>query len=147
MCSRKTSYRHHGWCALSRPDNTSASQHQTADYAVFASPDFEANDYANAILAGEPYPPQPGASKANKPPGLEPAAEDISIALGKLDTGIEDVSKQIKNVVRVSRLALVLLSRRRDLQRHRSLCIMKGYSYRQLVWATWRVRLVPCGLD
>ena len=114
---------------------------------MFASPDFEANDYANAILAGEPYPPQPGASKTNKAPGLEPAAEDISIALGKLDTGIEDVSRQIKNVVRVHPLALVLLSRRRDLQRHRSLCIMKGYSYRQLVWATWRVRLVPCGLD
>ena len=147
MCSRKTSYRHHGWCALSRPDNTSASQHQTADYAVFASPDFEANDYANAILAGEPYPPQPGASKANKPPGLEPAAEDISIALGKLDTGIEDVSKQIKNVVRVYPLARLLLSRRRNLQRCRSPCTMKVYSSRLLAWATSRIHLVPCGVD
>ncbi|VDC03616.1 unnamed protein product [Peniophora sp. CBMAI 1063] len=80
----------------------------TADYAVFASPDFEANDYANAVLAGEPYPPQPGATKTNKTHGPEPAAEDISIALGKLDTGIEDVSKQIKNVVTVHHEGLLV---------------------------------------
>ena len=31
--------------------------------------------------------------------GLEPAKEDISVAISKLDFGIEDVSKQIKHVV------------------------------------------------
>ncbi|EIM81196.1 uncharacterized protein STEHIDRAFT_86486 [Stereum hirsutum FP-91666 SS1] len=72
-----------------------------ADYSAFTSPDFDANEYANAILAGEPYPPQPGANstKPSKPTGLEPAKEDITVAIAKLDFGIEDVSKQIKNVV------------------------------------------------
>ena len=35
-----------------------------------------------------------------KPTGLEPAKEDISVAIAKLNYGIDDVSKQIKNVVR-----------------------------------------------
>ncbi|TFY76638.1 hypothetical protein EWM64_g7374 [Hericium alpestre] len=69
------------------------------DYAVFASGDFDANEYANAILAGEPYPSQPGATKPTKTSGIEPAKEDISVAIAKLNYGIEDVSKQIKNVV------------------------------------------------
>ncbi|KAI0267074.1 Golgi transport complex subunit 5-domain-containing protein [Gloeopeniophorella convolvens] len=69
------------------------------DYAVFASSDFDANEYANAVLAGEPYPSQPGSSKPAKPTGLEPAKEDISVAIAKLNYGIDDVSKQIKNVV------------------------------------------------
>ena len=30
----------------------------SSDYTVFAHPEFDANDYANALLAGEPYPPQ-----------------------------------------------------------------------------------------
>jgi len=71
------------------------------DYPVFASEDFDANDYANAILAGEPYPSQPGAPRLSKPTGIiDTAREDISVAIGKLDAGIEDVSKQIKHVVR-----------------------------------------------
>ncbi|KAN0116391.1 Golgi transport complex subunit 5 domain containing protein [Russula decolorans] len=69
------------------------------DYTIFESPDFDANEYANAVLAGESYPPQPGSSRSAKPTGLEPAKEDISVAIAKLDYGIEDVSKQIKNVV------------------------------------------------
>lgn len=69
------------------------------DYTIFESPDFDANEYANAVLAGESYPPQPGSSRPAKPTGLEPAKEDISVAIAKLDYGIEDVSKQIKNVV------------------------------------------------
>ncbi|KAI0044340.1 hypothetical protein FA95DRAFT_1497209 [Auriscalpium vulgare] len=72
-----------------------------AEYAVFASPDFDANEYANAILAGEPYPAQAGASKPVKLAGVEPAKEDISVAIAKLNYGIDDVSKQIKNVVTV----------------------------------------------
>lgn len=76
---------------------------KTADYSVFASTDFDPNEYANATLAGEPYPPQPqvgasaGGTKAK--PGIEPAQEDISVAIAKLNFGVEDVSKQIKNVV------------------------------------------------
>ncbi|KAA1471874.1 hypothetical protein DENSPDRAFT_800169 [Dentipellis sp. KUC8613] len=70
------------------------------DFAVFASADFDANEYANAILAGEPYPPQAGsAAKPTKGPSLQPAREDISVAIAKLNYGIDDVSKQIKNVV------------------------------------------------
>jgi hypothetical protein len=47
---------------------------------------------------------QPGSSKPAKPTGLEPAKEDISVAITKLNHGIDDVSKQIKNVVRFLRL-------------------------------------------
>jgi hypothetical protein len=77
------------------------------DYAVFASTDFDPNDYANAILAGEPYPPQPGAKPAPKSSfNLAKATtqdsiakEDISVAISKLTFGIDDVSKQIKTLV------------------------------------------------
>jgi len=69
------------------------------DYTIFESPDFDAKEYANAILAGEAYPSQPGLSRPTKPTGLEPAKEDISVAISKLNYGIDDVSKQIKNVV------------------------------------------------
>jgi hypothetical protein len=69
------------------------------DYTIFESPDFDANEYANAVLAGESYPPQPGSSRPAKPTGLEPAKEDISVAIAKLNYGVDDVSKQIKNVV------------------------------------------------
>lgn len=69
---------------------------------MFASSDFDPNEYANATLAGEPYPTQT-ANQPSKPTlkttGLEPAKEDISVAISKLDVGIEDVSKQIKSVV------------------------------------------------
>lgn len=78
----------------------------SSDFSVFASPDFDANEYANAILAGESYPPpsepKPVTGKApiaTKTQDL-PAKEDISVAISKLTFGIDDVSKQIKNVVR-----------------------------------------------
>lgn len=70
-----------------------------ADYAVFALPDFDPNDYANAILAGEPYPPQPGKNKPAKSTGLAPASEDVSVAISKLTYSLDDVEKQLKNVV------------------------------------------------
>ncbi|KAN0090816.1 Golgi transport complex subunit 5 domain containing protein [Tylopilus felleus] len=72
-----------------------------ADYAIFAVPDFDANAYANTVLAGEPYPPA-SSSHLKPKPALsiqEPAKEDISVAISKLDLGIEDVSKQIKALV------------------------------------------------
>ncbi|KAH9895023.1 Golgi transport complex subunit 5-domain-containing protein [Cubamyces lactineus] len=70
-----------------------------SDYAVFAHPDFDPNDYANAILAGEPYPPQPGKAKTAKSTGLTPASEDVSVAISKLTFSLDDVEKQLKNVV------------------------------------------------
>ncbi|KAI0769620.1 Golgi transport complex subunit 5-domain-containing protein [Trametes elegans] len=70
-----------------------------SDYAVFAHPDFDPNDYANAILAGEPYPPQPGKARPAKSTGLSPASEDVSVAITKLTVSLDDVEKQLKNVV------------------------------------------------
>lgn len=68
------------------------------DYSVFASSDFDPNDYANAILAGEPYPELNPKTPAKS--SFEPSPkEDISVAIAKLTFGVEDVSKQIKSVV------------------------------------------------
>ena len=82
------------------------------NYEAFASPNFDANDYANAILAGEPFPPSasltsgtlPSGSKISKAPSLlsnlsDPSKGDISVAISKLTLGLDDVSKQIKAVV------------------------------------------------
>ncbi|KAG1731465.1 Golgi transport complex subunit 5-domain-containing protein [Suillus paluster] len=71
------------------------------DYSLFTISDFDANDYANAILAGEPYPQvhQTQYAKPRTGAALESAKEDISVAISKLDLSIEDVSKQIKNLV------------------------------------------------
>ncbi|KAJ7251785.1 Golgi transport complex subunit 5-domain-containing protein [Mycena haematopus] len=70
-------------------------------FLVFASPDFDANDYANAILAGEPYPHSAELNpKTPAKSSFEPSPkEDISVAISKLNFGVEDVSKQIKSVV------------------------------------------------
>ncbi|KIP10909.1 hypothetical protein PHLGIDRAFT_115048 [Phlebiopsis gigantea 11061_1 CR5-6] len=77
------------------------------DYSVFAHPDFDPNDYANTVLAGEPYlaaASQTGAAtlksaKAGKSTTTGSDAEDISVAISKLSFNIEDVEKQLKNVV------------------------------------------------
>lgn len=77
------------------------------DYAVFASPDFDPNEYANAILASDTYPPSEprllGARAATNLKGTQEsiAKEDISVAISKLTFGIEDVSKKIRNLVRI----------------------------------------------
>ncbi|KAJ7594725.1 Golgi transport complex subunit 5-domain-containing protein [Mycena floridula] len=65
------------------------------DYAIFASPNFDPNDYANAVLAGEQY-PQPTESKSLS---KRTAAPEASAAISKLSFGIDDVAKQLKNVV------------------------------------------------
>ncbi|OAX39111.1 hypothetical protein K503DRAFT_690302 [Rhizopogon vinicolor AM-OR11-026] len=72
-----------------------------SDYSLFTNPDFDANDYANAILAGESYPQvhQTQSVKLRTGAALESAKEDISVAISKLDLNIEDVSKQIKTLV------------------------------------------------
>ena len=75
------------------------SVHHALDYSVFASANFDANEYANAILGGELYPPQTGPSKTQKASGLDPQKEDIPVAIAQLNYGIDDVSKQIKSVV------------------------------------------------
>ncbi|KAG5646264.1 hypothetical protein DXG03_003860 [Asterophora parasitica] len=80
-----------------------------ADFAVFSIPQFDANEYANAVLAGEPYPPvdsKPPGKLAVSPQDL-PAKEDISVAISKLTFSIDDVSKQIKNVVATHHEALL----------------------------------------
>ncbi|RDB25440.1 Conserved oligomeric Golgi complex subunit 5 [Hypsizygus marmoreus] len=76
----------------------------SSDFTVFAIPEFDPNEYANAILAGESYPPASDSKTGGKlplPPQDLPAKEDISVAISKLTFGIDDVSKQIKNVVAV----------------------------------------------
>ncbi|OJA08043.1 hypothetical protein AZE42_08584 [Rhizopogon vesiculosus] len=72
-----------------------------SDYSLFTNPDFDANDYANAILAGESYPQvhQTQSVKLRTGAALESAKEDISVAISKLDLNIDDVSKQIKTLV------------------------------------------------
>ena len=77
------------------------------DYSVFASPTFDPNDYANAILAGEPYPPLGNAPTTStgksvtklNPPEASTKSEDISLAISKLSSGIDDVARQIKYLV------------------------------------------------
>ncbi|KAG8899762.1 hypothetical protein FRC00_000975 [Tulasnella sp. 408] len=73
------------------------------DYSVFSNPDFDPNEYANAVLAGEPYPPPPKSKSrgttANATIASEAAKEDISVALGKLTLGIDDVSQQLRSLV------------------------------------------------
>lgn len=73
------------------------------DYSVFASPEFDPNDYANAVLAGEPYVlPSDTRTKPVLPStkvAETPGKEEISIAISKLTFGIDDVSKQIKALV------------------------------------------------
>lgn len=101
-----------------------------ADYSAFAVPEFDANEYANAVLSGEPYPsaaatgsstdahmlgqPQMRGSMPrsmlNTLSILEPAREDISVAISKLDLGIEDASKQIKALVTAHHEDLLLYS-------------------------------------
>lgn len=84
------------WSVASRSLFHSCSS--SPDYSVFATPDFNPNEYANAILAGEPYPDQ----KYTKLSTQDPVAkEDISVAISKLTSGIDDVAKQIKQLVRL----------------------------------------------
>ncbi|KAG8987965.1 hypothetical protein FRB94_007800 [Tulasnella sp. JGI-2019a] len=82
------------------------------DYSVFASADFDPNEYANAVLAGETY-PATGQNKqklTRSASGLQSSdvgKEDISVALAKLTYGIDDVSQQLRNVVTTHHEALL----------------------------------------
>jgi hypothetical protein len=67
---------------------------------AFASSHFDPNDYANAVLAGDPYIPSSYLSHIKPSVQDPPPKEDISVAISKLTIAIDDVSKQIKTVVR-----------------------------------------------
>ncbi|KAJ2913475.1 hypothetical protein MD484_g6945, partial [Candolleomyces efflorescens] len=71
------------------------------EYSVFANPEFDPSDYANAILAGESYPLQDSKPRSSAKSAFQDsiAKEDISVAISKLTFGIDDVSKQIKSLV------------------------------------------------
>lgn len=92
------------WCVQSSTNNAEPeSPPCISDYAIFAGHDFNPNDYAHAVLAGEPYPSQSASKHKTKLSAVEPAKEDISVAITKLNSGIDDVSKQLKNVVSLFR--------------------------------------------
>ena len=92
------------WCVQSSTDDADPeSSPPIPDYAIFASHDFNPNDYAHAVLAGEPYPSQSASRPKAKLSAVESAKEDISVAITKLNSGIDDVSKQLKNVVSLFR--------------------------------------------
>ena len=92
------------WCVQSPAGDAGAeSWPRFPDYAIFASHDFNPNDYAHAVLAGEPYPSQSASKSKAKLSAVEPAKEDISVAITKLSSGIDDVSKQLKSVVSLFR--------------------------------------------
>ena len=87
------------WVHILSPGSVRISQ-SSLDYNTFADPLFDANEYANAILAGEKYrPSQSKRTSKSVSTTNEGAKEDISVALAKLSFGIEDVSKQLKTVV------------------------------------------------
>ncbi|KAG2055186.1 hypothetical protein BDR06DRAFT_1020429 [Suillus hirtellus] len=67
------------------------------DYSSFVIDDFDINDYANAILAGEPYPQHQ--TQFAKPRTGAASKDDISVTISKLDSSIENVGKQIKSLV------------------------------------------------
>ncbi|CAG7854281.1 Conserved oligomeric Golgi complex subunit 5 Short=COG complex subunit 5; AltName: Full=Component of oligomeric Golgi complex 5 [Serendipita indica DSM 11827] len=74
------------------------------DYATFAHPAFDANEYANAILAAQPYRIPNTSNQLEsgfKTTGLIEGGnkEEISVALAKLSFGIDDVNRQLKNVI------------------------------------------------
>jgi len=83
----------------------------TVDYLTFANPSFDANEYANAVLAGEQYPntkPPPTSTRTTFQTTPKTAVtssstgrEDLSVALAQLNFGIDDVSKQLRGVVRL----------------------------------------------
>ncbi|THV06795.1 hypothetical protein K435DRAFT_711109 [Dendrothele bispora CBS 962.96] len=72
----------------------------SVDYAVFADPAFDNRLFANAVLAGDSYSTSaPTASSSNLNPSEPSPKEDISLAISKLSFAIDDVSKQIRNLV------------------------------------------------
>lgn len=79
------------------------------DYTTFAHPSFDANEYANAILAAQPYRPSDPSTSNVATNAVATAAsttkaegaEEISVVLAKLSFGLDDVNRQLKNVINV----------------------------------------------
>lgn len=76
------------------------------DYSIFATTDFNPNDYANAILSSDTGLDAKAGGKGSSSfltgsTQDSVTKEDISVAISKLTSGIEDISKQIRNLVRV----------------------------------------------
>lgn len=124
----------HVWSVVRSCNPSGAELFPSADYAVFAHPDFDPNDYANAVLAGELYP----ATSANPPVSATlksfkaaPAkntstgsdAEDISVAISKLTFNLDDVEKQIKHVVSSIRRSFALALTRYRSRRAMRICL------------------------
>jgi hypothetical protein len=85
----------------------SSSNNHPKDYAVFLSPNFDANEYSNAVLSGRPYHPDGhAASSDGQVPDL--VAGDVNAALAKLNVGIEDVNRQLRAEVRLKHDAVEL---------------------------------------
>ena len=110
---------------------------------MFALPEFDPNDYANAVLAGETYPIQAGKSRPAKNTSFAPANEDISVAISKLNFSIDDVDKQLKNVVCVHRRVKDKL----PLIEHRSLHITKSFSCKRQESLNWKALCLPFEVD
>lgn len=75
------------------------------DYSIFAASDFSPNEYANAILASDAGLDTKTGAKGSghviSSTHDSVTKEDISVAISKLTFGIDDVSKQIRNLVGV----------------------------------------------
>jgi len=78
----------------------------SVDHSLFAESAFDPRLFANAVLAGEPY-------SVSAPPKTNPpetsAKDDISLAISKLSFAIDDVSKQIRNLVHILLLSMLCL--------------------------------------
>jgi len=83
----------------------------SSDYSIFGAPDFSPNEYANAILASDTGLDKPGAKGSHSKSSTQDSVtkEDISVAISKLTFGIDDVSKQIRNLVGFIAHPVVLL--------------------------------------
>jgi hypothetical protein len=116
------------------------------DYSVFSSASFDPNEYANAILAGEPYLPQSNTKVFSKPTlNLTKSAaqdsiakEDLSVAISKLTFGIDDVSKQVKSLVCPPASSICSPP---DFSRW--LSITKTFYNKPLMPIKWAARLLP----
>ena len=113
------------------------------DYAIFAAPDFNTNEYANAILASD----STGGRGVKHSTQVDSVSkDDISLAISKLTFGIEDVSKQIKNLVRlISLLDLPMVVNPVPLLRLQP--IMKNCSSRHPMLMPFPARLSRFELD
>ncbi|GAA5886213.1 hypothetical protein JCM16303_004462 [Sporobolomyces ruberrimus] len=89
------------------------SSDPTLQYSTFLHPSFEADAFAHAVLKGEDYPPSdpsdPSTSSSSGGVGFMkglvvgdssgPGTGDVSAALARLNFGVEDLNRQLKNEI------------------------------------------------